>query len=63
MVSRSNRWTKDDLRAGAELGSVAAVGAISGWLGGIGVVAGAAVSVALFWLVLVGAFLLERRSK
>jgi hypothetical protein len=63
MGSRSSRWTKDDLRAGAELGSVAAVGAIIGWLSGVGIIEGAAASIALFWLMLAGAYLLELRRQ
>lgn len=62
MGSRSSRWTKDDLRAGAELGSVAAVGAIIGWLS-VGIIVGAAAGIALFWLVLAGAYLLELRRQ
>jgi hypothetical protein len=61
--SRSCRWTKDDLRAGAELGSVAAVGVIIGWLSGFGIIVSAAASIALFWLMLAGAYLLELRRQ
>jgi hypothetical protein len=63
MGSRSSRWTKDDLRAGVELGSVAAVGALTGWLSGVGVLLAAAASVALFWLALAAAYLLQFHSK
>jgi hypothetical protein len=48
----SSRWTKDDLRAGAELGIVAAVGAMAGWLTGLGTFLGSVAALALFWLAL-----------
>jgi hypothetical protein len=61
---RNSRWTKDDLLAGAELGIVVAIGAIAGWFTGIGIVVGAAASLASFWIALTAGCLLESfRSK
>lgn len=50
ITSCSSRWTEDDLRAGAELGIVAAVGAMVGWVSGFGVFVGLAAALALFWV-------------
>ena len=50
ITSRSSRWTEDDLRAGTELGIVAAVGAMVGWVSGFGVFVGLAAALALFWV-------------
>lgn len=50
ITSRRARWTKDDLRAGVELGIVAAIGVIVGWVSGFGVFVGLAAALALFWL-------------
>jgi hypothetical protein len=58
-----SKGTKDDLRAGAELGIVATVGVIAGWLSGLGAFLGGATSIALFWLVLAVACMLEFRKR
>lgn len=55
----NSRWIKDDLRAVAELGVVATVGAVAGWFSGLGVFVGAAAAIALFWFAVVVACLLE----
>lgn len=52
LASRSTRWTKDDLLAGAELGVVASGGAIAGLLTGQGTLLGSAAALTLFWLAL-----------
>jgi hypothetical protein len=52
LAFRSSRWTKDDLLAGAELGIVASVGAIAGWLTGLGTFLGSVAALAVFWLAL-----------
>ena len=52
ITSLNNRWTKDDLLTGAELGVVAAVGTVAGWLTGLGTLLGAVAALALFWLAL-----------
>lgn len=59
-ASGSGRWTRDELRAAGELGIVAAAGAMVGWFTDLGVVVGAAGSIAAFWLALAPACLLER---
>lgn len=57
LASRSSRWTEDDLRAGVELGIVAAFGSIAGWLTGLGTFSGSVAALALFWLALAVGFL------
>jgi hypothetical protein len=47
------------VRAGAELGIVAAAGAIAGWLTGQGTLLGLVAALALFWLALAVACLWE----
>lgn len=59
MVCCSSRWTKDDLRAGAELGIVASVGAIAGWFSGLGEFVGVAAALASFWIALAAGCLPE----
>lgn len=54
-----NSWTKEDLRAVIELGTVAAgVGALAGWISGYGAVVGTVIAIALLALILgIGCFI------
>jgi hypothetical protein len=51
-MTPGNRWTKDDLRAFAEIVIVAFIGAGIGWLSGWGIIVGAVAAVVLCWLAL-----------
>jgi hypothetical protein len=67
VLPRSSSWI-DDLRAAAELTIIGVVGAVVGWLVDLGAFAGAGVAIALFWLAIIAACLLEycltnRRAK
>jgi hypothetical protein len=56
---RNSSWINDDLRAAAELAIIGVVGAVAGWLVGLGAFAGAGAAIALFWHAIIAACLLE----